>query len=88
VRKPGYDAHIYISDIYILDTVCIFAITWNSQGQRRRRGRPEIPWQRSVDSEMREMSLSWGWLERLAQDKDAWRALVGGLCTCKRVEGR
>jgi hypothetical protein len=32
---------------------------------------------------LREMSLSWGRLERLAQDRDAFRALVGGLCTRK-----
>jgi hypothetical protein len=36
--------------------------TCNSQGKRRR-GRPKITWQQSVESEMREMSLSFGWLE-------------------------
>ena len=27
------------------------------------------------------LGYTWGWLERLAYDQDAWRALVGGLCT-------
>jgi hypothetical protein len=61
-------------------------ITWNPQGKRRK-GRPTITWQRSVESEMREMSPSWEQLERLAQDRNAWKALVGGLCTRKRAEG-
>jgi hypothetical protein len=42
--------------------------------------------QQSVESEMREMSLSWGRLERLAQNRDAWRALVGCRCTRKGAE--
>jgi hypothetical protein len=32
------------------------AITWNPQGKRRR-GKPKITWQRSVESEMREMRI-------------------------------
>jgi hypothetical protein len=36
--------------------------TWNPH-RKRRRGRSKITWQRSVESEMKEMSLSWGWLE-------------------------
>jgi hypothetical protein len=35
---------------------------------------------------MREMNLSWGRLERLAQDRDVWKALVGGLCTSEGAE--
>jgi hypothetical protein len=42
---------------------------------------------RSVQSEMREMSLSWGWLRQLAQDRDDWWVFVGGLCTSRGVEG-
>jgi hypothetical protein len=55
------------------------AIIWNQQGKRKR-GRPKITWQRIVETEMREMNLSWGWMERLSQVRDAWRAFVGGQC--------
>jgi hypothetical protein len=45
------------------------AITWSPQGKRR--GRPKITRQQSVESEMREICLWWGQLEWLAQDRDA-----------------
>jgi hypothetical protein len=45
-------------------------ITWSPQGKRRRR-RPKITWQRRVESEIREMNLSWRRLKLLAQDNDA-----------------
>ena len=31
---------------------------------------------------------TWGQLERLAQDRDAWRDLVGGLCSCRGQTAR
>ena len=33
-------------------------------------------------TETKRTCYSWGRLERLAQDRDAWRAFVGGLCSC------
>jgi hypothetical protein len=63
------------------------AITWHPQGNRRR-GRPKITWQRNVESEMMEISLSCERVERLVQDRDAWKAFVGGICTSKEAEGR
>ena len=55
------------------------ALNWNPQGKRRR-GRPRNTWRRDVEADIKELGLNWGKLERLAQDRDAWRTLVGGLC--------
>ena len=55
------------------------ALTWNPQG-RRHRGRPSSTWRRDVDKEARLMGLSWGKVARLAQDRNAFRSAVCGLC--------
>ena len=55
------------------------SLTWNPQGKRKR-GRPRNSWRRDLEAEMKKIGHSWGQLERLAQDRDDWRALVGGLC--------
>ena len=55
------------------------ALNWNPQGKRKR-GRPKNTWRRDVEADIKELGLNWGKLERLAQDRDAWRTLVGGLC--------
>ena len=58
------------------------ALNWNPQGKRKR-GRPRNTWRRDVEADTKEFGLTWGKLERLAQDRDAWRSLVGGLCPRK-----
>ncbi|KAK7097424.1 hypothetical protein V1264_004408 [Littorina saxatilis] len=55
------------------------ALTWNPQGKRRR-GRPRNTWRRDLEAEVKHIGYTWRQLERLAQDRSAWRALVGGLC--------
>lgn len=55
------------------------ALTWNPQGKRKR-GRPRNTWRRDLDADIKQMGKTWGQLERLAQNRDAWRELVGGLC--------
>jgi hypothetical protein len=55
------------------------ALTWNPQGKRKR-GRPRNTWRRDLDADVKQMGKTWGQLERLAQNRDAWRELVGGLC--------
>ena len=62
------------------------ALNWNPQGKRKR-GRPRNTWRRDVEADIKELGLTWGKLERLAQDRDAWRTLVGGLCP-KRAHRR
>ena len=58
------------------------ALIWNPQGKRKR-GRPRNTWRRDLEADTKELGLTWGRLERLAQDRDAWRTLVGGLCPRK-----
>ena len=55
------------------------ALKWNPQGKRKR-GRPKNTWRRDLDTDAKKMGYTWGQLERLAQDRDGWRKLVGGLC--------
>jgi hypothetical protein len=55
------------------------ALRWNPQGKRKR-GRPRNSWRRDLDAECQTMGQTWGQLERTAQNRDAWRALVNGLC--------
>ena len=55
------------------------ALTWNPQGKRKR-GRPRNSWRRDLEAEVKNMEKTWGQLERLAQDRSSWRALVRGLC--------
>ncbi|CAH8567532.1 unnamed protein product [Schistosoma intercalatum] len=57
------------------------ALTWNPQGQRRRRGRPKNTLRREMEIDMRKMNKNWMELEKKAQDRVGWRMLVGGLCS-------
>ena len=56
------------------------ALTCNPQGKRKS-GRPSDTWRRNLEADSRRMGKTWGQLERLAQDRDARRRLVGGLYT-------
>ncbi|KAH3842973.1 hypothetical protein DPMN_116479 [Dreissena polymorpha] len=44
-----------------------------------KRGQPRNTWRRDLDADAKQMGQTWGQLERLAQNQDAWRKLVGGL---------
>ena len=55
------------------------ALTWNPQGKRKR-GRPRMTWRRELEADTKKSGHNWGQLERMAQDRDAWRAFVCGLC--------
>ena len=55
------------------------ALTWNPQGKRKR-GRPKMTWRRELEADTKMSGHSWGQIERLAQDRDAWRDFVRGLC--------
>ena len=56
------------------------ALTWNPQGSRRR-GRPRNTWRRDIDRERERMGVTWGELCKKAEDRDAFRVLIGGLCS-------
>ena len=54
------------------------SLTWNPQGTRKR-GRPRTTWRRCLEEDMKREGYSWSTLQRLAQDRDGWRAVVRGL---------
>ncbi|KAH3868005.1 hypothetical protein DPMN_031141, partial [Dreissena polymorpha] len=49
--------------------------------RKRKRGRPRNTWRRDMGADAKQMGQTWGQLEILAQNRDAWRKLVGGLCS-------
>ena len=55
------------------------SLSWNPQGKRKR-GRPRNSWRRDLEADVKSTGHSWGQLEKLAQDREVWRTLVGGLC--------
>ena len=55
------------------------SLSWNPQGKRNV-GRPRNSWRRDLKADMEKMRKTWPQLERTAQDREAWRTLVGGLC--------
>ena len=62
------------------DSIAKYALKWNPQGKRKR-GRPKTTWRRQLTKELEAMKLTLRGAESLAQDRGAWRNLVGGLCS-------
>ena len=64
------------------DNVTRRGLWWTPQGKRKR-GRPKTTWRRSTEAEMKDAGLTWGQLERKAQDRGGWRTLVDDLCSVR-----
>ena len=62
------------------------AIHWRPAG-RRRVGRPEYTWQRTIEREKREGGLNLEDVEARAQDRDAWRELIADLWSTRVQRG-
>ncbi|GFR58246.1 hypothetical protein ElyMa_003477000 [Elysia marginata] len=58
----------------------LIALTCNPQGARKK-GRSQVKWRRSVESERVESVKTWNELSWLAQDRLEWRKFVGALCS-------
>ena len=56
----------------------------DTQGKRKR-GRPKTTWRRSIEAEAKVAGLTWGQLERKAQDRGGggWRTPVDDLCSVR-----
>ncbi|KAK7105447.1 hypothetical protein V1264_016822 [Littorina saxatilis] len=52
------------------------ALRWNPQGKRKR-GRPRNTWRRDLEADTRKMGYTWSQIEKMAQDRGLWRAVVG-----------
>ena len=51
---------------------------WTPEG-RRKRGRPKTTWRRTVEEEMKSMNLTWGGVQKTAQNRPEWRTFVAAL---------
>ena len=62
------------------DNITRYALKWNPQGKRKR-GRPRNTWRRDLDADTKSTGYSWTQLEKIAQDRVRWKAVVDGLCS-------
>jgi len=53
-------------------------LNWNPQG-RRRRGRPHLTWKRTLQAELKTISMTWEEAKRAAKDQDRWKLIVRAL---------
>ena len=61
------------------DSIPRVALHWTPEG-RRKRGRPKTTWRRTVEEEMKYMNLTWGGVQKTAQNRPEWRTFVAALC--------
>jgi hypothetical protein len=54
------------------------ALHWTPEGKRKR-GRPKNTWRRTAETEMRQLTHTWGTIHRLAQNRQEWRSFVAAL---------
>ena len=57
----------------------IAAIRWTPAG-RRRQGRAKITWRLTIQTELKEMGLTWGDAQQTANDRNRWRKIANALC--------
>ena len=60
-------------------------IHWTPEGKLKR-GQPKTTWRRTVEAEMKNMKHSWGTIQRLASDRQAWRSFFAALYA-SRLDG-
>ena len=71
-RRWRWIGHVLRKDQQDLAKTALF---WTPEGKRRR-GRPRITWRRTVESEMADKNQTWGSLQKMAMDRQKWRAFV------------
>ena len=64
------------------DNVTRRRLRWTPQ-RKRKRGRPKTTWRRSTEAEAKVAGLTWGQLERKAQDRGGRQTLVDDLCSVR-----
>ncbi|KAK7101726.1 hypothetical protein V1264_020063 [Littorina saxatilis] len=65
------------------DSIPKVALRWTPEGKRKR-GRPNQTWRRTVEEESKDLNHSWATLERLARDRQKWRSFVAALHATRR----
>jgi hypothetical protein len=63
------------------------ALRWTPQGERPT-GRPKITWRRTIESELKELDMTWEEAETKAKDRTGWRNLVATLFSDGSEEDR
>ncbi|XP_061913857.1 uncharacterized protein LOC133656987 [Entelurus aequoreus] len=61
------------------DRIPKIALRWTPPGKRKQ-GRSKNTWRRTVTAELKEMNLTWGEAQHVAQDRSRWRQIVEALC--------
>lgn len=56
------------------------ALDWNPQGKRRRE-RPCLTWKRTLQAELKTISMTWEEAKRAAKDRERWKLVVRALCS-------
>jgi hypothetical protein len=67
------------------DSIPRTALRWTPQGKRKR-GRPKTTWRRTVESELKELGITWGEAQKRAKDRNDWRSIVVALCSTGNEE--
>jgi len=70
-----------------VSNITSIALRWTPHGQRPR-GRPKTTWRRTIESELKELGMTWGEAETKAKDRTGWRNLVATLCSDGSEEDR
>ena len=55
---------------------------------KRPRGRPKTTWRRTIESELKELDMTWGEAETKAKYRTGWRDLEATLCSDGSEEDR
>lgn len=53
---------------------------------KRRRGRLQETWRRTLTTELKNTGKTWGEMGRIAKDRGLWRFLETALCAIRRKE--
>ena len=63
------------------------AMYWTPVGKRKS-GQPRKTWQRTVQTELKQMGLSWGEAQKLARNRQKWRHCVAALFPTREEEDK
>ena len=82
IRKWKWIGHVFRREKNNISKV---SMRWTPAGKRKR-GRPKETWRRTVESELKEIGMTWAEAEKKAQDRKLWRELVMALCASRHEE--
>jgi hypothetical protein len=57
-------------------------LDWSLQGYRKR-GRAKRKWRRTIKDEIRNTGKSWNEVERITEDRNAWKIFMDALCSTR-----